>query len=592
MAERVQIVLEAQDLASGVLRGLVSRFGTLGNVVSDASDAFGRFSNFMGMANAALTDSSISTADLEKSYAELGTSMARLGETIAVALVQMVQEAIKVTDEYNGQIRDLSLVSGEGAEATSRFIQVLDDYELTAEDAMTAAKALKEKGLSPTIDTLAMLSDEFKKIKDPAERMAFVQENLGKGGAKWVNVLNQESDALRKAAASIDPWLVKTDEQIKKAEISRLALDELGDSWAAFQNRIGDAKNELIFANEASQRAYEILQEQGVAINYTTNRTQEYRDALEQANSELLASAEASLADTQAKEENAAALKALAEANADIINNAIALTDETKNYQESQQGILDKIAELEEKGKSLHASDIEGWQAVQEEIEGLKVTYEEDAAAYIAAQEKKFAMDAVAKIEMEDGVSGFSEAERAKAQAILETTDVATAAAFEQAQAQDILTTAVANNEITVQQFGDILKSEMADGVISINDVNEALNNMNRNVDINLNVHTNYSSAGQAAVEQQYQYGSGRATGGSVMGGGLYPVVEKGSPEMLNIDGRDYLMTPKGSNGAVTPMSSQGGRGNADIIAALERNRIDYNELARALSPLLQQGAK
>ena len=65
MAERVQIVLEAQDLASGVLRGLVSRFGTLGNVVSDASDAFGRFSNFMGLANAALTDSSISTADLE-----------------------------------------------------------------------------------------------------------------------------------------------------------------------------------------------------------------------------------------------------------------------------------------------------------------------------------------------------------------------------------------------------------------------------------------------------------------------------------------------------------------------------------------------
>ena len=82
-------------------------------------------------------------------------------------------------------------------------MQVIDDYELSAGDAEAATKRLKEKGLVPTIDTLAMLADQYKKIKDPAEAMAFVQDNLGRGGAKWINVLSQEGAALKEAAAQI-----------------------------------------------------------------------------------------------------------------------------------------------------------------------------------------------------------------------------------------------------------------------------------------------------------------------------------------------------------------------------------------------------
>lgn len=603
MAERVQIVLEAQDLASGVLRGLVSRFGTLGNVVSDASDAFGRFSNFMSLANAALTDSSISTADLEKSYAELGTSMARLGETIAVALVQMVQEAIKVTDEYNGQIRDLSLVSGEGAEATSRFIQVLDDYELTAEDAMTAAKALKEKGLSPTIDTLAMLSDEFKKIKDPAERMAFVQENLGKGGAKWVNVLNQESDALRKAAASIDPWLVKTDEQIKKAEISRLALDELGDSWAAFQNRIGDAKNELIFANEASQRAYEILQEQGVAINHTTNRTEAYRDAVKQAEEELLKTAESSIAYNESLEEQAKkaeeaqkALEELSKANAALITGAIEITNNQKAYQEEQQGVLDKIAETRAEGEKLYPWEHEKILENKAALEELGNQYFENQEKFRAAQEERAAMMAIEAIALSDGVAGYSDAERERARVVLETADVATAAAFEEQEAMTALSQAVADGSLPVENWGSVFDQVMADGVVSVEEVQAAIDAVPKENVVNFTITTTGTPPNLSMVNDDtaargtHRVAGGRALGGTVMGGELYQVAEKGSPEMLNIDGRDYLMTPKGSNGTVTPMSSQGGRGNADIIAALYATRLDEGKVANMiLEGLLQE---
>ena len=63
MAERVQVVLEAQDLASGVLRGLVSQFGIMGQAVSDASDALGKFSSFLDLAAQAQTDASVSAED-------------------------------------------------------------------------------------------------------------------------------------------------------------------------------------------------------------------------------------------------------------------------------------------------------------------------------------------------------------------------------------------------------------------------------------------------------------------------------------------------------------------------------------------------
>lgn len=46
--------------------------------------------------------------------------------------------------------------------------------------------------------------------------------------------------------------------------------------------------------------------------------------------------------------------------------------------------------------------------------------------------------------------------------------------------------------------------------------------------------------------------GGGRATGGGVMPGGIYPVTELGEPELLRMSGRNYLMVPDA--GLVEPM--------------------------------------
>ena len=588
MANRVQIVLEAEDLASGVLRGIVSQFGQFGAVVSDASDVVGKFNGFMDLQKRAVTDASITADMLNKSYAEAGASMARLGETIAIAVVQTVQEAIKVTDEYNESIRDLSLVSGESAENTSRFIQVLDDFGLTADDAMVAAKALKEKGLSPNIETLAALADEFKKIKDPAERMAFVQENLGKGGAKWVAVLNQESSALRETAASVDKYLVKTDEQIKKAEIARLAIDNLADSWAAFQNRIGDAKNELIFANEASTRAYEILSKNGVAINANTNKTQEYRDALEQAKKELLDSGSASLEYTEslAEQEQAAqaaadALVELSKANQSLVDGAIEITQRNKDYQQSQDDIIKKIADTRAEGEKLYPWEAEKIEENKQKLEELGQAYFDNVADFRAAMEEKAALMAVEQIALSDGIAGFSDAEFEKAKKILETQDIATAAAFEEQQAMTMLADAVASGILPVENWGATMDSVMADSVVSVAEVQAAIDAVPKQNTVTFDIVTN-----GAPPNLDVSTGSFNAPKGthrsSHFAGGDYTIPLSYGTEGFMLGGGDTA-----SGGEKLSISSGGNKTDEKIIALLQAlvSKPSFTEydLARAL---------
>jgi len=285
---------------------------------------------------------------------------------IATTVATVISNASKETAKYNAEIRDLSLITGQGAEASSKFLQVLDDFELTAADATSAARFLKEKGMAPTIETLALLADEFKKIEDPAQRMVFLQENLGRGGAKWANILSQESDALLEAANSANKYLIKTDEQIKKSEIARLAVDDLSDSVQGYKNLIGDTVNEIIVENQAMVRANEILKEQGVAFSFNKENTQEYKDALAQAKQEQMAAAESSLAlgDSMAEaaqkvKEEEEALKSLSKANAEFLSMVEGITERNRDYQQSIADINQRYADgeisIDERQSSLDA---------------------------------------------------------------------------------------------------------------------------------------------------------------------------------------------------------------------------------------------
>jgi hypothetical protein len=163
------------------------------------------------------------------SLTELKSGLDLAGQGLR-ALQTGYNETVGVTMKYAATVRDLAIAQGQGAKQASLTLQVLDDFEIGAEDITTAMRAMKEKGLVPTVDTLADLADQFVATKDPAERLKLAQDNLGRSSAKFLNVLSQGGDVLRKNATQVNKSLILTDEQIKKTEAYRLALDNLNDS--------------------------------------------------------------------------------------------------------------------------------------------------------------------------------------------------------------------------------------------------------------------------------------------------------------------------------------------------------------------------
>lgn len=241
MVARVQVVVDAKDNTSGIMRGIANQFGQLGNVVQE------------------LTAKNVAWGNLAMQATEM--------------VVNGIKDSIAVTQQYASEIRDLSAISGESAEDTSRLVQVLDDYELSAQDAEVATRKLTTKGLAPTLETIAKLSDEYLALNSAQERNKFIQDNLGKSGQQWVNLLNQGSAALLEQGAAVDQSLIINEEAIRNAEEYRLALDAWNDAVMGVKVSIG---NELLpvlttliseeAALEAREQSLNKMRVQGVEI--------------------------------------------------------------------------------------------------------------------------------------------------------------------------------------------------------------------------------------------------------------------------------------------------------------------------------------
>ena len=81
------------------------------------------------------------------------------------------------------------------------------------------------------------------------QKNEFILKNLGKAGLQWANALNQGGDALRASSEEVSKSLILTDEQIKKAEMARLAVDSWADAWEGFKVSVGGAIGEIIAVN-------------------------------------------------------------------------------------------------------------------------------------------------------------------------------------------------------------------------------------------------------------------------------------------------------------------------------------------------------
>lgn len=512
------------------------------------------------------------------SFTEL-TSAIGLAKQAYQVVGQVVSETVGVFQEYAGEVRDLSLITGTGAEETSRFIQVIDDYQLSAQDAEIATKALKEKGLVPTIDTLARLADQYKRIEDPAQRMKFVQDNLGKGGAKWVNVLNQEGEALRKTAGEIDKSLVLTDEQIKQSEELRLAQDALADSIEGIKVATGAWIGTQILAVKHTSELLDAYKSLGNEVGGAQRQSIDFQENFKAFTAQMKQGAAATeyynsrLEQTSQVTEEASAMteemnKALQKSNADLIAGAREIMKSDSDFAKKQEELQQKNVDILEQRFALTSA---GWSTESEKVKELDAALEENnnailenSAIHAEASRQKLLDMSLEAIALSDGIAGFSAAEAERAQVLLQTADAGAAAAFKEQQAFVTASQAIAAGTLDAKELDATLKM-MAKGYT---------------LDVVLNTISNMSQ-GALASNGQSGYSLLAGNNAGFADGGISTGSPSGHMEMLH--GTEAVIPLEGGS---IPVQVQGvGNSNSidvtGIINAIYATRIDQSKLAR-----------
>jgi hypothetical protein len=563
MAERVEIMVVATDAASQVMRGVTASFGQLGTMVQSftASRAF---------------------------------------EQLASSVVAFGKDAVDSTVKYANEVRNLSLVSGQSTENTSRFLQVLDDYKLTAEDAMTATRTLTKQGLTPNLETLAKLSDQYLSISDKQKQNEFIIKNLGRAGLQWVDVLNKGSKALLEQGAAIDESLILTQKAVDDARRYEIALDNWSDSVQGLKVSIGTQLLPVLTAMtndmNAAQRAQEIL---GDEFNATVIGTDKWNNALAQAKKEQEASTEAMIknADATAKVGDAHektaeqikaeedAIKALTEKYQGYLSLASDIFSEQKSYDKDLKSLMKEKSKLETEYDTLSA---EGWKKNKEKLEENLQAYQ-DVKDKIQEVEDKHT-EAMGKMQYDLlvtklSVGGLTTAEYQMAVQAGVAFGVFDQSSADAAVAMSTLTDKVASGKISVYEYGEIMKHSMKDGKLDAAELQRIIANIPEHKSVTIDVATKYTNyfSGVGYVSPNVGSLGGRAGGGDVAAGMLYKVNET----------RTEYFKPSMS-GTVLPMG--GGNGsNAQGITFIYSPQVSLgnaNEAQTIIAPFVEQAVR
>ncbi|MCJ7509185.1 MAG: hypothetical protein MUO85_10750, partial [candidate division Zixibacteria bacterium] len=146
---------------------------------------------------------------------------------VARTVGQIYEATVGEYIKYADAVGDLSSITGESTESTSRFVTVLGDFGIEMGQITAMGRAMRDDGLAPTLETLAQLSDRYLALAPGMDRINFLQETLGRQGAEYVDVLEEGSAAILERSQRVAAGNVLTEEEIANAERLQLELREL-----------------------------------------------------------------------------------------------------------------------------------------------------------------------------------------------------------------------------------------------------------------------------------------------------------------------------------------------------------------------------
>lgn len=156
------------------------------------------------------------------------------------AISGAVKDVTKQYIEYGAQVQTLALFSGTSNEQTSRLIQLTDDAFVSITSLEQAMKYMADKGLQPSVKNMAMLSDQFRAIKDPAEKSKFLIENFSRAGIEMSKVMDLGGKKILEMNASIADGLIIDDRKQASIQKTKQALDNFNDSIDAMKYDVAD----------------------------------------------------------------------------------------------------------------------------------------------------------------------------------------------------------------------------------------------------------------------------------------------------------------------------------------------------------------
>jgi hypothetical protein len=234
----------------------VSIRATLDKLDGDLAQARGKVEGAMkgmedksGKAGGALKALGTQVDKLKKQVPALGTAFNLLTNPLLLATAGLgaftaaSAKSVAATVAYNNQIRKTMQLTGLSAEETSRLVQVSDDWGLNIDEATSAMELMNKKGITPSIDNLAKIADEYVNATDKSTFMEEATKKYGKSFGDLIPILAKGGKALRDQADSISDNMIVTEKSIKASREYEVAMDDFEDAVKGVEYTLG---NDLI----------------------------------------------------------------------------------------------------------------------------------------------------------------------------------------------------------------------------------------------------------------------------------------------------------------------------------------------------------
>lgn len=195
----------------------------------------------------------------EVTSGQLAGLAAGAGAAAIAGIATLAAQGVQKFQALAGEVLKFQQVSGTSAETASRFVAVMDDYQVSADQGAMAISRLG-KTIAQTPESLTQLGvsierssngavdmeqtflnvvNAFNSTNDASQKAAIGTAAFGRNWQELANLLSQGSGQLREAFANVSDGQIISEDELRKSEEYRLAMDHLGDAVRDLEMSLG-----------------------------------------------------------------------------------------------------------------------------------------------------------------------------------------------------------------------------------------------------------------------------------------------------------------------------------------------------------------